>query len=171
MKTSARSHTRATKPDITFQLITDESQSSVAKELFSEYQAEIGVDLSFQDFSSELSSLPGSYSAPRGRLYIVRVNGVPAGCVALRPRENNVCEMKRLFVRASYRGFGLGKMLSERVIADARAIGYTRMVLDTLPTMQQAQTLYRSLGFTEIEPYRFNPVPGAVFMELWLSDR
>lgn len=158
------------KPDITLHLVADPGQSSVARALFREYQAEIGIDLSFQDFSAEVASLPGGYAPPRGRLYVVNVDGEPAGCIALRPRTGDVCEMKRLFVRARYRTLRLGRLLSEQLIADARSMGYARMVLDTLPSMQRAQSLYRSLGFKAIDPYTFNPVEGAVYMELKLND-
>ena len=160
----------AQKPDITYHLVTGPPLASIARSLFLAYRAELGIDLEFQDFSSELDSLPGSYSPPRGRLYVARVNGEPAGCIALRPLGNDTCEMKRLFILPPYRRLGLGRVLSQQIIADARSIGYSRLVLDTLPSMQQAQSLYCSLGFTEIEPYRFNPVAGAVFMELKLRD-
>jgi ribosomal protein S18 acetylase RimI-like enzyme len=157
------------KTQIELQLVIDPTRVSVVQELFREYQAEINVDLSFQDFDSELDSLPGVYSPPRGRLYVATVDSVPAGCIGLRPLKDDRCEMKRLFIRPQFRGLKLGRFLSERVIDDARAIGYTSMVLDTLPSMRQAKALYRSLGFREIAPYRFNPIPGTAYMELVLS--
>lgn len=151
-------------------LVTQHAGASVARELFLEYQNELGIDLSFQSFSDELASLPGIYSPPAGRLYVVSVDGIAAGCIALRPHGNDTCEMKRLYVRPHYRRLGLGRLLAERIIADARSIGYYRMVLDTLPAMHQAQSLYQSLGFSEIAPYTFNPIPGAVFMQLDLRS-
>ena len=157
------------KTQIELQLVIDPTRVSVVQELFREYQAEINIDLSFQDFDSELDSLPGVYSPPRGRLYVANVDSVPAGCIGLRPLKDDTCEMKRLFVRPQFRGLKLGRFLSERVIDDARAIGYASMVLDTLPSMRQAKALYHSLGFREIAPYRFNPIPGTAYMELVLS--
>jgi len=129
-----------------------------------EYEAWLEVDLCFQGFEKELAALPGDYAPPRGRLLIAR----GAGCVALRPLEEATCEMKRLYVRDAYRGSGLGRSLVRTLIGEARAIGYKRMRLDTLPKMEGAQKLYASLGFKDIEPYRNNPVPGARFLELEL---
>jgi len=161
---------RTPVPDITLELVTNTEGVPSARDLFREYQAEIGVDLSFQDFAAELDSLPGKYLPPRGRLYVVSVQGKTAGCAGLRPFDSTTCEMKRLFVRGEHRGLGLGRLLAGKLIADARSIGYERMVLDTLPSMGRAQLLYRSLGFTDITPYRHNPVPGAKYMELQLKD-
>lgn len=132
--------------------------------LFREYQAALGIDLEFQHFAAEVAGLPGSYAMPRGRLLLARHDGQPAGCVALQPRDDRGCEMKRLYVRVPFRGSGLGRLLAERVIAEARAIGYTRMYLDTLPSMSSAQRLYEALGFRDVVPYRYNPVPGTRFM-------
>src|SRR5262245_5046211 len=115
--------------------------------LFQEYQAGLGVDLRFQGFAEELADLPGAYAPPAGRLYLALQRHEPAGCVALRPLEQATCEMKRLFVRPAHRGCGIGRMLAERVLGEARAIGYERIVLDTLPAMQEAQALYATLGF------------------------
>jgi len=136
---------------------------AIARALFEEYGRSIGVDLAFQRFDDELRSLPGAYAPPRGRLKIARSGGVPAGCVALRPRSKSVAEMKRLYVRARFRGTGLGRRLAERVVEDARWAGYRRIVLDTLSTMTAAIALYESIGFVEIEPYYRNPIPGARF--------
>ncbi len=138
-----------------------------ARLLFEEYQAALGVDLGFQDFENELANLPGQYTAPGGRLLLASVDGPVAGCVALRPLSgDDVCEMKRLFVRPAFRAHGVGRMLAERVIAEARSIGYRRMCLDTLPPMERAQQLYEVLGFREIEPYRHNPIAGTKYLAL-----
>ena len=142
-------------------------------ELFLEYQRWLGLDLCFQNFSAELAAIPGDYAPPTGRLLLALHDERPAGCIALRrlSPEENVCEMKRLFVRPEFQSLKIGRALAERVIAEARAIGYKRMRLDTLPVMTRAHALYAALGFREIPPYRHNPVPGSVYMELSLNPK
>ncbi|MBU0716650.1 MAG: GNAT family N-acetyltransferase [Planctomycetes bacterium] len=138
------------------------------RELFEEYADALGIDLCFQDFDRELAELPGRYAPPRGRVLLAVCEGQMAGCVALCDRGEGACEMKRLYVRPAFRGRGLGRDLAIRVVTEARAIGYERMRLDTLASMDAAIALYRDLGFQDTEPYRYNPLEGATFMELKL---
>jgi GNAT superfamily N-acetyltransferase len=139
------------------------------RELFSEYRQELAVDLSFQDFDRELTTLPGAYARPRGRLLLARIAGEPAGCVALRPLGPDDAEMKRLYVRRGYRGMGVGRMLAECIIDEARGLGYARLKLDTLPMMDEAQRMYAELGFVDTAPYNDNPVEGTRFLALDLA--
>jgi ribosomal protein S18 acetylase RimI-like enzyme len=139
------------------------------RSLFLEYGRSLGFSLCFQSFDEELKNLPGAYGPPSGRLLLARYRHHAAGCVALRKLEAGICEMKRLYVRPGDRGRGLGRMLVERVIAEARAIGYERMRLDTIASaMEDAIALYRRMGFKEIAPYSAIPIESALWMELLL---
>ena len=148
--------------------VSEGDELGAVRALFREYADSLGFPLDFQDFDRELDELPGAYAPPRGVLLLAHVDGEPAGCVGLRPLDESTCEMKRLYVRPAHRALGLGRLLAEAVVAEARARGYARMRLDTVPGMETAQTLYRALGFRQIERYRENPVPGAAFLELQL---
>ena len=155
------------------QLIQAQSPEEIssARKLFEEYASWIEISLCFQNFDKELAELPGGYALPSGRLLLAIEGDEVMGCVALRKISDGVGEMKRLYVRPEFRGRGLGRTLTEKLIAEALLIGYTRMRLDTLPgKMDQAIALYRSLGFQEIAPYYKNPVAGATFMELLLGE-
>jgi len=154
-----------------FEILAAESpqQMGAIRELFLEYANSLNFSLCFQSFEKELAELPGEYARPFGRLLLVAHGSEFAGCIALHKIREETCEMKRLYVRPQFRGKGLGKVLAERVVADAREIGYKRLRLDTVePVMGDAVALYRKLGFREIAPYRENPIAGALYMELEL---
>ncbi|MBX3635290.1 MAG: GNAT family N-acetyltransferase [Rubrivivax sp.] len=144
------------------------AQVLAVRELFVEYAGSLPIDLGFQNFDDELATLPGDYAPPAGALLLALVDGQPAGCVAMRPLPEadhpNACEMKRLFVRRAFRRFGLGRLLAQRLMDLATQAGYTSMLLDTLDDMEAARELYTSLGFVEIPPYYYNPVPGAHYL-------
>ncbi len=144
-------------------------QIEQARELFLEYARSLGFSLCFQNFDQELAGLPGDYAPPAGRLLLVELEAQLAGCVALHGLEPGICEMKRLYLRPQFRGKGLGRVIADQIIAEARQIGYQRMRLDTVePVMTDAVAMYRKLGFVEIAPYRTNPIAGAMYMELKL---
>ena len=147
-----------------------ETDIEFIRDLFKEYAASLGFDLAFQDFKKELDELPGEYAPPDGCVLLAKDKDQIAGCVALRKMDENTCEMKRLYVRPGFRGKGIGRELSVAIIDKAREIGYKYMRLDTVPWMKEAIALYRSLGFKEIEPYRYNPIEGATFMELEIEN-
>jgi putative acetyltransferase len=145
------------------------AQVAQARELFLEYAQSLGVNLCFQNFEQELAGLPGHYAPPDGCLLLAEYEGQLAGCAALHKWEAGICEMKRLYLRPSFRGKGLGRALAETIIVEARNLGYRRMRLDTIePIMRDAVEMYRKLGFREIAPYRPNPIAGAMYMELQL---
>lgn len=147
-----------------------ESQIQDARELFEEYAAGLGFSLCFQNFDQELASLPGDYAAPHGRLLLADLEDEIAGCVAIRKLDASTCEMKRLFVRSEFRGKRLGKILVQAIIGEAKTIGYLKLRLDTIPgKMDDAISLYRSIGFKEVGPYYNNPTPGTLYMELDLA--
>ena len=149
--------------------VRSRSEVSLVRDLFVEYAESIRIDLEYQGFSAELAGLPGKYAPPSGELLLARVNGEIGGCVALRALDSTMLEMKRLYVRPSARGLGLGKGLIEAAIASARQLGYTELRLDTLETMISAQALYRSFGFVEIPAYGAAYLPGTRFYALYLS--
>ena len=150
-------------------LATSAQDMATAAQLFREYADSLDVDLAFQNFDTELAQLPGDYAAPRGALLLAYVDGALAGCCALRPLDStdipNAAEMKRLYVRRAFRGFGLGRQLTEAILDAARQAGYACVLLDTLDDMEAARNLYTDLGFESIEPYYHNPIPGAHYLK------
>jgi putative acetyltransferase len=153
---------------VEIQKASDPASIAAVSQLFEEYATSLDFRLDFQDFRHEVDTLPGEYTPPKGTLLLARVGPDVAGCGALRPLDSTTCEMKRLFVRPAFRGQGVGRNLAQSLVDAARALGYRRMRLDTVPAMTTAITLYRSMGFVDIPPYRYNPVPGAVYLELSL---
>jgi putative acetyltransferase len=147
----------------------DEDSIAAVRTLFREYAAGLGVDLCFQNFEAELAGLPGDYAPPGGLLTLARVDGALAGCVAAHRWDADACEMKRLYVRDAFRGSGCGVALVRHVIDWTRAAGFRRVLLDTLPSMADAQRMYERFGFREVAPYRPNPVPGARYLALDLD--
>ena len=144
-----------------------------ARQILREYAAQLGVDLCFQNFEAELATLPGEYAAPQGALLLASVDGEIAGCGALRPLTDvdyaNACEMKRLYVRPAFRRFGIGRVLVRALMDHGIQAGYSNLLLDTLDDMEAARGLYASLGFEEIPPYYFNPIPGAHYLRASLG--
>ena len=140
-----------------------------ARALFLEYQASLTIDLDFQGFADELAGLPGDYAEPAGLLLLALVDGALAGCGGFRALLHsdhlNACEMKRLYVRPAFRGFGIGRLLVERLMGEARLAGYNTMLLDTLSDMETARALYQDAGFVEVAPYYLNPIPGAHYLK------
>jgi putative acetyltransferase len=156
-------------PALQFVQVQSESQVEQVRELFLEYARSLGFSLCFQNFDQELANLPGDYSPPYGKLLLAEFEGELAGCVALHKLENEICEMKRLYLRPQFRGKGLGRALATRIIAEARDLGYSRLRLDTVESaMQDAVAMYLKLGFRKIDPYCANPMPSALYLELVL---
>lgn len=147
---------------------TDPASIAAVRTLFLEYAASLDVDLAYQGFQGEVAGLPGDYVPPQGCLLLARNEAEAVACVGVRPLDDGVCEMKRLYVRPEARGSGIGRELAVAAIEFGRSAGFRAMRLDTLPSMVKAQALYHALGFRTIMPYRFSPVPGNVFMELVL---
>ena len=158
-----------TFPAVTLTQPADPEALATVRELFLEYSCSLGVNLEFQDFENELATLPGDYAEPRGAILVAQVDGAVAGCCALRPLDSsdyaNAAEMKRLYVRKAFRGFGLGRQLVEATLDAARRAGYASVLLDTLDDMESARALYTELGFEEIPPYYHNPIAGAHYLK------
>jgi len=160
--------------DVRFRLVVPDSAEllQATREIFREYADSLAVDLCFQNFDAELAGLPGDYAAPEGLLLLAFADDELAGCVAMRRLSEvdhaNACEMKRLFVRRAFRRFGLGRLLAQALMEHAAAAGYSVMLLDTLDEMESARELYASLGFEEVAPYYYNPIPGAHYLKAQL---
>lgn len=161
-------------PDIRLVRPEQPAEFDAVREIFREYAASLGVDLCFQNFEDELRCLPGDYAEPQGCLLLALVDGALAGCGAFRPLADtdhaNACEMKRLYVRPAFRRFGLGRLLAQTLMDEARRGGYSVVLLDTLDDMEAARELYASLGFEETAPYYYNPIPGAHYLLARLDD-
>ena len=162
-----------TPPDIALVCADSAESLAPAREILREYARSLSVDLCFQNFDAELDGLPGDYAAPSGHLLLAFVDGALAGCGAFRALADvdyaNACEMKRLYVRPAFRRFGLGRMLAQALLDEARRAGHSVMLLDTLDDMESARGLYETLGFKEIPPYYFNPIPGAHYLKAELG--
>jgi putative acetyltransferase len=163
----------AAPPEITLVRVESIDLIEPAREILREYAASLAIDLCFQNFEAELASLPGEYAPPSGQLLLAFVDHALAGCGGLRALNDvdyaNACEMKRLYVRPAFRRFGLGRVLAEALLDEARRAGYSVMLLDTLDEMESARELYTRLGFEEIAPYYFNPIPGAHYLKAELD--
>ena len=156
-----------------FRITPAESPAQIdqVRELFFEYAKSLGFSLCFQGFDQELANLPGDYAPPEGRLFLAEYGGQLAGCVALHKSAPEIGEMKRLYLRPAFRGKGLGRVLAQKIIVEARAIGYSKLRLDTVePVMKDAVAMYRRMGFCEVAPYRANPMAGTLYMELDLGE-
>ena len=157
-------------PQLSLKQALSPDDIEAARALFIDYQQDLGIDLCFQGFAAELQGLPGEYAEPSGALVLAYVDGMPAGCCGLRALVHsdhlNACEMKRLFVRRAFRGFGLGRLLVEEIISRARLAGYNTMLLDTLSDMETARALYQEAGFYEVAPYYHNPIAGAHYLKV-----
>lgn len=161
---------KAHHPNIALGVPSAPGDLAAVRALFIAYAKALDVDLCFQNFDAELSGLPGEYSAPRGALLLARVDGVPAGCCAIRPLDSadyaGACEMKRLYVRPEFRGLGLGRRLAETILELAQQANYDCVLLDTLDDMESARALYEDLGFESIPPYYYNPIAGAHYLKV-----
>ena len=157
-------------PPVTLLTATGPEHLAVLRELFQEYADSLSIDLCFQQFYTELATLPGDYAKPRGAVLLALVDGAPAGCCALRPLDAadypNASEMKRLYVRKAFRGFGLGRLLAEAILDAARQRGYASVLLDTLDDVESARAIYTDLGLEEIPPYYQSPIAGAHYLEV-----
>ena len=159
-------------PQPSIQLITPctAAQLDATRQIMGEYAQQLGIDLSFQNFDAELASLPGAYGAPGGALLLALVDGDVAGCCAMHALDSvdypNAAEMKRLYVRKAFRGFGLGRQLAEAMLDLARVAGYHCVLLDTLDNMESARALYADLGFSDIPPYCYNPIAGTHYLKV-----
>lgn len=154
--------------NLEFRYATEKDTVEEAKRLFEEYAQSLGIDLAFQNFEEELKTLPGKYAPPGGALILALMDEKTAGCVALRKITDDIGEMKRLYVRSAYRGLGIGKKLIKMIIEEAQRLNYSYLRLDTLSTLKRAQELYVSVGFYDIEPYVYNPIEGARYLEFKL---
>ena len=157
------------RPPIALRPASSAQEMDIARALFQEYASSLPIDLGFQDFAHEVQHLPGDYAAPRGALLVAYVDDAPAGCCALRPLDAcdypNAAEMKRLYVRKAFRGFGLGRELAAAALDAARQAGYAHVLLDTLDDMESARALYTELGFAEVPPYYHSPIAGAHYLK------
>ncbi|MEI7464164.1 MAG: GNAT family N-acetyltransferase [Burkholderiales bacterium] len=160
-------------PDISLVTPDDDELVELARGIFREYANSLGIDLEFQNFDAELASLPGPYAPPDGHLMLAFVDGELAGCGAFRGLSDvdyaNACEMKRLYVRPAFRRFGLGRLMAQALLDEARRAGYSATLLDTLDDMEAARSLYASLGFEEIPPYYFSPIAGSHYLKAELD--
>jgi len=164
---------RMDAPDIRLVYPDTPDLLAATRGIFREYAASLDVDLCFQNFEDELANLPGEYEPPGGYLVLAFVDSALAGCGAMRPLHDsdyaNACEMKRLYVRPAFRRFGLGRVIAQALLDEAQQAGYSEVLLDTLDDMEAARGLYTTLGFEEIAPYYYNPIPGAHYLKVTLG--